>query len=153
MDSAPNKVLEAEGSVAQAWVVRAGWYGERDQWALEQGWSGGGWREVPDLTDCTTREDLAKVVAATFPTASDGRLNNFIGQMWALRSRIQAGDLLVMPLKTTKQIAFGRVTGAYTYRGDDPDPDKRHVVKVDWKRTDLPRTAVKQDLLFSLGAR
>lgn len=138
--------------MAKAWVVRAGKYGEREQWAMEQGWSGGGWREVPDLTDCITREDLAKVVAATFPTAPDGRLNNFIGQLWALRSRIQAGDLLVLPLKTTKQIAFGRVTGGYTYRSDEPDLDKRHVVKVDWQRTDLPRTAVKQDLLFSLGS-
>ncbi len=138
--------------MAVAWVVRAGKYGERDEWALAQGWSGGGWREVPDLTGCTTREQLAKVVAAAFPTASDGRLNNFIGQLWALRSRIEVGDLLIMPLKTTRQIALGRVTGGYIYRGDDPDLDKRHVVKVDWQRTDLPRTAVKQDLLFSLGS-
>src|ERR1035437_9629768 len=32
------------------------------------------------------------------------------------------------------------------------DPTKRHVVTVDWKRTDLPRTSVKQDLLFTLGS-
>ncbi|OLT28359.1 hypothetical protein BJF79_11045 [Actinomadura sp. CNU-125] len=138
--------------MAKAWVVRAGRYGERDQWALEHGWSGGGWHELPDLTGCTTRGDVAKVVTETLGPASDGRLNNFIGQLWALRGRIQVGDLLIMPLKTTKQIAFGRVTGGYTYRADEPEPSKRHVLKVDWQRTDLPRTAVKQDLLFSLGS-
>ncbi|WP_199240249.1 MULTISPECIES: restriction endonuclease [Kribbella] len=57
-----------------------------------------------------------------------------------------------MPLKTTKQIALGRVTGGYQYRADEPDRDQRHVVQVDWQRTDLPRAAVKQDLLFTLGS-
>ncbi|WP_235674494.1 restriction endonuclease [Mycolicibacterium pulveris] len=55
-------------------------------------------------------------------------------------------------MKTTKQIALGRVTGPYEYRAQEPDPGKRHVVKVDWQREDLPRSAVKQDLLFTLGS-
>ncbi|NMM17242.1 MAG: restriction endonuclease [Cellulomonas sp.] len=135
-----------------AWVNRAGRFGERDQWALDKGFSGGGWREVPELSRCTSREEVASVVRSAFPGASDGKVNNFTGQLWALRSRINPGDLLVMPLKTTKQIAIGRVTSGYEYRADEPDPDKRHVVRVDWKRTDLPRTNVKQDLLFTLGS-
>lgn len=57
-----------------------------------------------------------------------------------------------MPLKTTKQIALGHVTSGYEYRADEPEADKRHVVRVDWQRTDLPRAAVKQDLLFTLGS-
>ena len=56
-----------------------------------------------------------------------------------------------MPLKTSKKIAMGRVTSGYTFLQND-DADKRHVVKVNWERTDLPRTAVKQDLLFTLGS-
>ncbi|QXJ23794.1 restriction endonuclease [Actinomadura graeca] len=133
-------------------MIRAGRYGERDQWALERGCSGGGWREIPDLTQCTTREEAARVVTRAIPNASNGRLNNAIGQLWALRSRIQPGDLLAMPLKTTKQIALGRVTSGYVYLSEESDPDRRHVVGVEWQRTDLPRTAVKQDLLFSLGS-
>lgn len=31
--------------VTQAWVIRSGKYGERDQWALEKGLSGGGWKK------------------------------------------------------------------------------------------------------------
>lgn len=134
-----------------AWVVRAGRYGERDQWALAGGVSGGGWAELADLSGCTTRADVAAVVLATFPGAADARLANYTGQLWALRSRITVGDVIAMPLKTTKQIALGRVTSGYNYR-DDPDPSHRHVVGVDWQRVDLPRTAVKQDLLFTLGS-
>jgi restriction system protein len=72
--------------------------------------------------------------------------------MWALRGRIVPGDLMVMPLKTTKRIALGVVTGGYRYLADQEDAGCRHVVDVDWKVTDLPRTAVKQDLLYSLGS-
>jgi hypothetical protein len=56
-----------------------------------------------------------------------------------------------MPLKTTSKIALGRVTGGYRYTAEQ-DPNKRHVVDVKWIRTDLSRTAVKQDLLFTLGS-
>ncbi len=138
--------------MAKAWVIRAGKYGERDQWALEMGVSGGGWRELGDLTPYATKEAVAAAVAAAFPGASVGRLANYTGQVYALRSRIEPGDLLVMPLKTTNKIALGRVTAGYTYLAEETDPDRRHVVRVDWQRTDLPRTAVKQDLLFTLGS-
>ena len=135
-----------------AWVVRAGRYGERDSWALQQGFSGGGWGEIPDLTACTTREEVGEVLAKVYADANDGALANRTGQMWALRGRIAPGDLMVMPLKTTKRIAIGLVTNGYEYLAEQDDPDCRHVVRVDWKVTDLPRTAMKQDLLFSLGS-
>jgi len=107
---------------------------------------------MPDMASCSSREDVGKLVAQAFPGASDAKRANFTGQLWALRSRIKVGDLLVMPLKTTKQIALGRVTGEYECLDNDEDRNKRHVVRVDWKRTDLPRTAVKQDLLYTLGS-
>jgi len=73
------------------------------------------------------------------------------GQLWALRKRVRVGDLVVLPLKTASQIALGTVVGPYWYN-KDAGPSWRHVVSVDWKRTDVPRTAVKQDLLYSLGS-
>lgn len=135
-----------------AWVIRSGRYGERDTWALQSGCSGAGWAEVPDLTPYSTRDEVAQVVAETFKGAAEGKIANFAGQLWALRGRIKPGDLMVMPMKTTKQIAFGRVTGPYEYRADEQDANKRHVVPVNWQRVDLPRSAVKQDLLFTLGS-
>lgn len=135
-----------------AWVVRSGRHGERDQWALDNGVSGAGWKDMPDLTPLTDRNAIASAVEAAFPGAPAGRLINYVGQLYALRHRIVPGDLLVMPLKTTKQIAIGRVTSGYQYLHDQDDPNRRHVVRVDWQRTDLPRAAVKQDLLFTLGS-
>jgi restriction system protein len=137
--------------MATAWVIRPGRYGERDSWALKHGCSGGGWAEVPDLTDATTRDQVAQIVIDTYP-GSDALIANYTGQLWALRGRVQPGDLLVMPMKTTKQIAIGRVTGGYEYLATEEDPNCRHVVRVNWQRRDLPRAAVKQDLLFTLGS-
>jgi restriction system protein len=134
-----------------AWVIRSGKYGERDSWALNHGYSGGGWEEAPDLTNATTRDQIAEIVTDTYP-GSDALIANYTGQLWALRGRVQPGDLLVMPMKTTKQIAIGRVTSGYEYLAAEEDPNRRHVVRVDWQRRNLPRAAVKQDLLLTLGS-
>ncbi|GAB4708683.1 restriction endonuclease [Mycobacterium avium] len=138
--------------MAEAWVIRSGRHGERDAWALQSGCSGGGWAEIPDLAGFSTPDAIAKLVAKTYPGQPDGYLRTQARQLWALRGRIEPGSLMAMPMKTTKQIALGRVTGPYEYRAQEEDAAKRHVVPVDWQRVDLPREAVKQDLLFTLGS-
>jgi restriction system protein len=79
-------------------------------------------------------------------------VSNYTGQLWALRARIQQSDLVVLPLKTTSQIAIGRVSKPYFYISSERDDSRRHAIGVDWKRTDVPRTAIKQDLLYILGS-
>ena len=134
-----------------AWVVRAGKYGERAQWVLANGRAGTGWQEVPDLTACDSRKEVAVVVAAAFPDLNAVQQAGYTGQLWALRGRIQVGDLMVLPVRATKEIAIGRVIGGYEYLSDEA-PDRRHTVQVDWQTKDLPRSAVKQDLLYTLGS-
>ena len=134
-----------------AWVVRTGRHGERDNWALDNGLAGGGWDAWPDLTSVQSRDQMTKLVEQVVGADSANLVANYTGQLWALRQRIHPGDLMVLPLKTTRQIGIGRVTGGYRFV-DDPDPGRRHVVDVEWIRKDLPRTAVRQDLLFTLGS-
>jgi restriction system protein len=138
--------------MASAWVVRSGKHGEREAWCLANGYAGTGWWEFSDLTPCTSREAMAHLVAQKLSDLKEGAVANYAGQLWALRSRIQVGDLMVLPMKTTKQLALGRVTGGYEYRADEEDSNLRHLIPVDWQRTDVPRSAVKQDLLFTLGS-
>ncbi|MFG3558655.1 restriction endonuclease [Micromonospora sp. NPDC047557] len=120
-------------------------------WALDKQVAGGGFREVDDLSQATTRESVGELVRAGFPESGAGLVANYTGQLWALRERIATGDLVVLPMTNSGQIAMGRVTGGYEYRSD-PDPDRRHGRPVKWLRTDVPRTAIKQDLLYTLGA-
>lgn len=134
-----------------AWMVRAGRTGERESWALENQVSGGGFREVGDLISCQTRDEILDVVRAAWPDKPLPAIRNFAAQLWTLRSRIQIDDIIVMPLKTSMQIAIGRCSSVYRYL-DNEDPGLRHAVGVTWHRTDVSRTVFKQDLLFSLGA-
>lgn len=135
-----------------AWMVRAGKAGEREQWALERGVTGAGFEEVADLTEAQTREQVQAAVATGFPQAKPTAVRNFAAQMWALRDRMSKGDLLVMPLKLTPQVAIGRISGDYMYLADELDLSRRHVRPVEWLVTDVPRSVIKQDLLYSLGA-
>ena len=48
-------------------MIRSGRYGERDQWALGDGYSGGGFEEYPDLTPYDSKEQIAKLVEARSP--------------------------------------------------------------------------------------
>ena len=63
---------------------------------------------------------------------------------------MQKGDIVVLPRKLTSQIAIGRVTGPY--RHIQVNSELRHTRPVEWIRTDVPRTAFEQDLLYSFGA-
>ena len=85
------------------------------------------------------------------PNAREKSISTWANQLWTLFDRVRVGDLVVLPRKATSQIALGVVSEQYRYN-DDAEPDWRHVVSVDWRRTDVPRTAVKQDLLYSLGS-
>lgn len=134
-----------------AWMVRAGSSGEREQWALESGYTGAGFGDVGSLTDSGTREAVLNRVGEGIPDRSTGALRNFAAQLWALRGRMAVGDLVVMPLKRTSEIAIGTIDSEYVYL-DNPDPERRHVRRVAWKVTNLARSRVKQDLLYSLGA-
>jgi restriction system protein len=135
----------------KAWLVRAGRHGEREALTLEQSLVLVGWQELDDISKVTSREQLNELLRSTYPDAGSGRIANWNGQLWAFLDRIQLGDLVVLPFKHTPAVAIGTVTGPYTYRDDLPI-DARHVRPVQWLRTDIPRTAVGQDLLYSLGA-
>ncbi len=133
------------------WVIRAGKRGELEQAALEGGMAVVGWRKVPDLTRVKNRQALEELFRTIYPKSPPARLRNHAAQLWTFRRRLEIDDLAVLPLTSRSAVAIGRVTGPYTYRTDLGDTI-RHTRPVAWLRTDIPRTAFGQDLLYSLGA-
>lgn len=133
------------------WLVRAGKRGEWEELALKQGVSVIGWSDLPDLSRIGSQEELRSLCEKTYPDATPARISNFVGQLWSFRERIQTGDLIALPLKSQAAIAIGKVTGPYQYRTDLPG-GPFHTRPVTWIRTDIPRSAFDQDLLYSLGA-
>ena len=135
-----------------AWLIRAGREGEREGYNLEHGLASMGWGSLPDLRGVSSRHDVEAMIRQALPDRPDGAVRNYARQLWSLCSGVQVGDLVVLPLKTSRKIALGTVVQEYSYRADE-ESDWRHVVSVDWQRTDVPRSAVKQDLLKSLGGQ
>ncbi|MEV4251835.1 CBS domain-containing protein [Spirillospora sp. NPDC049652] len=133
-------------------MVRAGRDGEREGQVLAEGFAIVGWDELGDIGGAETREDLRRIIQETYPDDGKARIANWTGQLWRFLSGIREGDHVVLPLKTHPgRLAVGRVIGPYVYRHDAP-VGLRHIRPVEWLRTDIPRDAVKQDLLDSLGS-
>lgn len=130
----------------RAWLVRLGKYGEQEAHALEKGELVTGWT-LADLSGSKTRDDILAKLSAASPEQKPGTLQNWAVQLNQFLHGMADGDLAVVPLKTTSQLAIGRLKGGYRHTSD------RHPARgVEWLKTDLPRSAVKQDLLYSLGA-
>lgn len=132
------------------WMVRGGGKGEYEQRALDEGLALISFEGVGNLSGANSREDIEQQVRQAFPEWNDNKTWNVTGQLHAFVNRMEAGDLVAMPLKTRPHVALGRVLGPYQFQPDLPFA--HHGREVDWQRPDVPRSALGQDLLYSLGA-
>ncbi len=133
------------------WLVRAGKNGEQEQPALDHGFITIGWNDMPDLRGINSREEVQAELLKHQPSSTQGYLTNVGSQIWRFAKEIKKDDLVVLPSKRQASIAIGIVTGEYEHRYDIA-PGVRHLRLVKWVRTDIPRTAFEQDLLYSFGA-
>jgi restriction system protein len=127
-------------------MVRLGKFGEAEGRALDTGELATGW-EIDDISKVGSRDEILPKLADAYPDEKPGTLRNWAVQLNLFARGVAEGDLIVVPLKTTGQVAIGRAEGPYVH-----GPDGRPTRRVAWLRTDLPRSAIKQDLLYSLGA-
>lgn len=134
----------------RAWTIRGGRQGEREAVALDQGLAIAGWKELGDLSTCSTIDDVGALLGETYPDEAPGTLTSWKHQLWRFLT-MDIGDLVVMPRKFQQIVAIGRLTGGYEFRGDQP-PGSRHVRTTDWLVRDLDRAAIKGDLRDSMGA-
>ena len=136
----------------RAWVVRGGRDGEFESYALENKVAVMGWSELGDLSGTSSLEDVREMVQQQNPDMNPGAVGNYSKQLFRSAHVIEPGHLVVMPCKTTRSLAFGRCAGPYKYRAPGESyPDIRHTRSVEWIRTDVPRHAIDQDLLYSLA--
>jgi restriction system protein len=136
---------------AVVWTVKGGRNGEREDRLIEHNLIGGGWEQLPSLEGVSSKDELSDLYRASYPDAKASTVSNYVGQLWSLLDRMEDGELVVLPLKTTGTIAVGRVAGPYQYR-EDLGNDLRHCRPVTWITTDVARDAFDQDLLYSFGA-
>ena len=134
----------------KVFLARAGRYGEDEETALERNLAIIGFHDIPSLEGLDSYEAIYQLVEESRPDSKKRAIGNIAGQLWAFAIAMKKGDIVVLPRKLTSQVAIGRVVGPYKYQMIGKD--MRHTRPVQWERTDVPRTAFEQDLLYSLGA-
>jgi restriction system protein len=132
------------------WLIRAGRYGEREDFALQNHVAVIGWSELPDLSGVKEREQLATLLEKHYPDSKLKTRLNWESQIWPFISDIKVGDMVAMPLKHRAIIAFGEVTSEYRYETEYTEGYK-HTRSVKWTK-EIARNQFDQDLLYSLGS-
>lgn len=117
--------------------MRGGREGELEEAALAEGAVLLRWTQLPDLTPIRERHELSELVRATYPLERDGTVRSWVGQLWALRSRMAVGDRVVLPRKGEPVAVLGVIAGPYEHRPGV------HLRRVRWDdahvaRDDLP---------------
>jgi restriction system protein len=134
----------------RAWLVRGSKNFAFDNWMLDNGYTAVDFHEVGDLSVAPDLPEMRMLLSPVMPDKSEKAVGNYAAQLNAFANRISIGDIVVLPLKNVGRLAFGVVTGRYEYL---PGTEVlNHVRSVEWKRPDVARTAINQDLLYSLGA-
>jgi restriction system protein len=133
------------------WLVRAGRHGEQEQAALEKNLVAIGWEELGDISQLNNKEDLVKLFQTTYPAEKPKATTNKANQVWRFKTEIEIGHLVVLPLKNEPAIAIGKIKSDYKFT-KNLGTEISHYREVEWLTKDMPRTRLKQDLLYSLGA-
>lgn len=133
------------------WVVRCGADSTYELEAYDKKIVGIGWGELGDLSKVETVDQLKALYGQTFTSETLGAVRTNVGQIFSFINRIQIGDLVALPIKSTASIAFGRIKSNYRY-APDAHPYVRHQRDVEWIGSPIPRSQIDQDLLFIFGA-
>jgi restriction system protein len=133
-------------------LARGGKFGENENYFLENNQVCMCWEELAgvDLTKIKTQEDLKKSITEIYQDSSKKTIQNWASQIWIPVNRMQIGDFVVMPLKSSRKIAIGEITSDYIF--DIKQKPYSHIRRVKWIKKDIPRTAFDQEFLYSIGA-
>ena len=124
------------------WTIRGGRNGEHEDTFLEKGVVSVGFglnRSVADFAD----RDALRAHLGNRSSAD---------QIWRLYNDVENGDMVVLPRKLTRQVAVGRISGAYSYQPESVGAEAPHVRAVEWQVPNIPRSHFDRDLLNSFGS-
>jgi restriction system protein len=126
------------------WMLRAGRYGEYEDRFLTDSRIYLTWGDTlpADSRAVTSRAEIVQMLRDRWPNASDGKIRNHAGQIWAFLRTMRVEDLIVVPSKKTPELHFGVIRSELQL---DPgaEPDYRHFREVTWIQ-DVPRSAEKR---------
>lgn len=135
--------------MAKYWVVRADW--DIQELVETRSLVGIGWHEVGDFG--LSSEGIGEQVRATYPSARPGTIRQTIGQLRRFAHQIEVGDIVLTPIKATRQVLVGKVTGPYQHNPAAETDNLTNTRAVEWLRTDILRDDLSNRLRNSLAGQ
>ncbi len=120
--------------------------GSWESYSLQEGVIGVAWREVGDLQDVTSKQELRDLLDVKRPGAPDQKT----AQLWAFVGEMQPGDMVAMPRAGADTVAIGEVTGAYRHV-EDGRSDVPQVRDVQWLDEAVAESRFATDLRTYFG--
>lgn len=129
------------------WVVRA----DSDIQALVEARSlvGIGWHEVGDF-GALPPDEIREQVRATYPGDNPYQTGRSAGQLRRFAHEIEVGDIVLTPIKSTRQALIGKVAGPYQHNPAAETKSLTNTRSVEWIRTDILRDDLPTQLRLSL---
>lgn len=124
------------------WKVGLGANGEYEKDATEKNLLTIGFGITKDIGQVKTREAMASLMEELHPDLKTKTRLNYAAQVNQFVNVIQAGDIVVCPMKVLGSFWIGKIVGGYA-----PQPETGRATRsIEWLRTNVPRDAIKQDL-------
>src|SRR5437764_127086 len=100
-------------------MMRAGRHGEYEDRFLADSKIYLSWGETlrGDARGVKSRSDLAQALRERWPDASEGKVRNHAGQIWAFMQAMAVDDLVVLPSKKKPELHFGVIRSAAQFDG------------------------------------
>ncbi|QQS09694.1 MAG: restriction endonuclease [Phycisphaerales bacterium] len=136
------------------WVVHISNQAKIAARARREGFICIGWTRIGDLSPHDTREKMKIAMHRAYPDWSPGRVNASYGQVFRFAHEMSVGEIVVYPVKGSREIMIGEITGPYRWASDDADlmgHDYSNIRPVRWLKT-VPRIVFSEAALHSFGA-
>src|SRR5688500_17327348 len=93
------------------WMLRAGRHGEYEDrfLATSRIYLTLGDTLPTDARSVKSRAEIVQTLRERWPNASEGKVRNHAGQIWAFLNAMKPEDLVVVPSKKTPELHFGAI--------------------------------------------
>jgi len=109
-----------------------------------------GWFQIGDLSDLDTRQKMKDKYHSVYPDDSDPKIWVGAGQLYRFAHVIQKGDFVLTPLKVSREVLVGEVTGDYEFSPSAASERYPNIRRVTWLQK-VSRDDLSQPFKYALG--
>lgn len=109
-----------------------------------------GWSQMGDLSSLDTRQKMKDAYHSVYSDDSEPKMWVGAGQLYRFAHVIQKGDFILTPLKVSREVMIGEVTGDYEFNPNAISTEYPNIRRVKWLQK-VSRDNLSQPFKNALG--